>query len=470
MTKKIFITSFAFIIFFALVGLVQASETGGTLNPGLVTGMNGVIIAAPTASPVAGTYHVTKSVTLTAAGSTAICYTRDDTTPACSSSVACSGTGSVYDTAISVTLTDTIKSIACYADSSSGDVSSDTYTLTCSTTSVTNGTVGAYSGCAITCDSGYTLSGSECNASGGGGGGGGTPAAPSAVSSSNVPLSVLSTQAGTLTQSFSDSSTAKVEVPKGALTKTTTFSVAQGGLTGGLIPTDTMGAILIGNTVFNFNAQNSSGQSVTSFSSDLTITLTVPDLTEGSDLGVYYYNRALDKWELIPGAEFDFATNTVSFGIDHLTRFGVFEIAALPEYIDTEEGAIVEDSFWTAGRWVKTEDRTTVYFVDNNDKRHAYSNQSIWESYFGTDFSFVETITNEELATYSFGSNVPYAAGTLIKIPSVPKVYLVGENGAIQWVNSETKAVELFGADWAGLVKDLSEVFFMDYTEGDAIE
>jgi len=93
----------------------------------------------------------------------------------------------------------------------------------------------------------------------------------------------------------------------------------------------------------------------------------------------------------------------------------------LPEYIDTEEGAIVEDSFWTAGRWVKTEDRTTVYFVDNNDKRHAYSNQSIWESYFGTDFSFVETITNEELATYSFGSNVPYAAGTLIKIPSFLK-------------------------------------------------
>lgn len=148
---------------------------------------------APTASPVAGTYHATQSVSLTASGSTAICYTTDDTMPACSSSIACT-TGSVYGSAISVTLTDTIKSIACYADDSSSSVSSDTYTLTCATASVSNGTVAAYPGCAITCNSGYTLSNSTCVASGGsaGGGGGGDTTAPSI---SSIAVIVNSTDA-----------------------------------------------------------------------------------------------------------------------------------------------------------------------------------------------------------------------------------------------------------------------------------
>lgn len=44
----------------------------------------------------------------------------------------------------------------------------------CNPLTVTNGTVAAYPSCAITCNSGYTLSGSSCVATGGGGGGGGS--------------------------------------------------------------------------------------------------------------------------------------------------------------------------------------------------------------------------------------------------------------------------------------------------------
>ncbi|MFA5024431.1 MAG: hypothetical protein WC523_05770 [Patescibacteria group bacterium] len=45
--------------------------------------------------------------------------------------------------------------------------------LNCSPLTVSNGSVAAYPGCSITCNSGYTLSGSSCVAAGGGGGGGG---------------------------------------------------------------------------------------------------------------------------------------------------------------------------------------------------------------------------------------------------------------------------------------------------------
>lgn len=43
----------------------------------------------------------------------------------------------------------------------------------CNPLTITNGTISAYPACAITCNSGYTLSGGACVVSGGGGGGGG---------------------------------------------------------------------------------------------------------------------------------------------------------------------------------------------------------------------------------------------------------------------------------------------------------
>ncbi len=125
---------------------------------------------------------------------------------------------------------------------------------------------------------------------------------------------------------------------------------------------------------------------------------------------------------------------------------------------------------WINGQWIKTNDSTTVYFVDSNNVRHAYPNNAIWRAYFGDDFSFVQTVTNNDLTKYSLGKNVPYKSEMLIKIPSVPKVYKVGDNGTIQWIKTEATAKRLFGDDWTKLVHDLDESFFGDYTEGTSIE
>ncbi|MDD3284874.1 MAG: hypothetical protein PHZ07_04745 [Patescibacteria group bacterium] len=111
-----------------------------------------------------------------------------------------------------------------------------------------------------------------------------------------------------------------------------------------------------------------------------------------------------------------------------------------------------------------------MYFVDTDNIRHAYSNEKIWYSYFNDDFSFVTTITKEELATYTLGKNVPYNAGILFKIPTVAKVYLVGSNGTIRWIKTEEKAIELYGTNWNKLVHDLPDELFGDYVLGDDIE
>lgn len=77
----------------------------------------------PTDSPGAGTYSSTQSVTLSDAGSTAILYTTNSSTPACPA------TGTLYTGAISVAVTTTIKAIGCNGVTGGGVLTS-IYTIT----------------------------------------------------------------------------------------------------------------------------------------------------------------------------------------------------------------------------------------------------------------------------------------------------------------------------------------------------
>jgi len=190
--KKAFLLIIGCALIFVLqLNSTSASEITGSLCTGLNCPVEGTVVSAPTASPAAGTYTSTQSVTLSASGATSIRYTLDGTSPICSSSQ--------YSTALSVTTSKTVKALACYPNSVTSTIASFAYTLQCATPTVTNGSVSAYPTCAITCNSGYTLSGSSCSSSGGGGGGGGgyfanpTPA--------NIPETTTSSLSSTTTGS-----------------------------------------------------------------------------------------------------------------------------------------------------------------------------------------------------------------------------------------------------------------------------
>ncbi len=101
---------------------VQASEVTGNLSTGLITGVQGTVVVAPSATPSAGTYTSIQNVILSAADSSSIHYTSDNSTPTCA-------TGSIYSGAIIVATSKTIKAIACYPSNTSSTVSSFAYAL-----------------------------------------------------------------------------------------------------------------------------------------------------------------------------------------------------------------------------------------------------------------------------------------------------------------------------------------------------
>lgn len=68
-------------------------------------------LAAPTFSPIAGTYGTTQSVTITGPGGATVCYTTDGTTPLAATAGTCSH-GTTYSSAVSVSSSLTIKAIS----------------------------------------------------------------------------------------------------------------------------------------------------------------------------------------------------------------------------------------------------------------------------------------------------------------------------------------------------------------------
>jgi hypothetical protein len=87
-------------------------------------------VATPTASPVAGTYSSSQSVTLsTSTGGARICYTTDGTTPTAVTAGTCSH-GSTYSTAITVSANETIKAIGTLSGYTNSGVLIAAYTIT----------------------------------------------------------------------------------------------------------------------------------------------------------------------------------------------------------------------------------------------------------------------------------------------------------------------------------------------------
>jgi Divergent InlB B-repeat domain len=110
-----------------------------------------------------------------------------------------------------------------------------------------------------------------------------------------------------------------------------------------------------------------------------------------------------------------------------------------------------------------------VYYCGADGKRYVFVNDKAYFSWY-PDFSTVITLSDADLANIPLGGNITYRPGTrLVKIQSDPKVYAVARGGILRWVSTEAIAAHLYGANWAKMVDDIPDSFFVNYTIGVSI-
>lgn len=168
---------------------------------------------------------------------------------------------------------------------------------------------------------------------GGGGGGisggaGGVGSGVSHIKSFNFPLTISSTQSGTLTQNLTGEKKIILDVPKEIISSgKITFVITPESALGEVVSASDTSiiAVLTKDMIFDVTAKDQNGNTVTSFPEFITITLIIPRLPEDTgDLGVYFFDETIGRWILIPNAVF--SDGKVTFKVNHLTRFAVFSV------------------------------------------------------------------------------------------------------------------------------------------------
>lgn len=113
-----------------------------------------------------------------------------------------------------------------------------------------------------------------------------------------------------------------------------------------------------------------------------------------------------------------------------------------------------------------TVEDSVVYYLDRDWLRHPFPNRHVYDSWY-ENFDTVKEISKEDMAQFRLGAPITYRPGTkLVKIPSIPKVYTVEPGGILRWITSEDVAITMYGTDWADMVHDVQESFFLNYSEG----
>lgn len=121
-----------------------------------------------------------------------------------------------------------------------------------------------------------------------------------------------------------------------------------------------------------------------------------------------------------------------------------------------------------AGDLIKMAGNPAVYYYDGT-KRYVFPNQTTYMSWYA-DFSGVVTVSQSEMENIDFGGNVTMRPGTwLVKVTTIPKVYTVEPGGVLRWIDSEARAVALYGSNWNTKIKDVSDAFWVNYTTGTTV-
>lgn len=119
---------------------------------------------------------------------------------------------------------------------------------------------------------------------------------------------------------------------------------------------------------------------------------------------------------------------------------------------------------------VRSVNSSSVYCLMTNNERLPFPNDLTFHSWF-PNFDDVHFVDDSYIQEFELRRNVTYRPGTLIKIATTPEVYVVVDAfGTIRHIANEQRAIDIWGENWAGLVHDVPDVFFANYTIGQPIQ
>ena len=143
-----------------------------------------------------------------------------------------------------------------------------------------------------------------------------------------------------VTASFENDGQVEVIVPASALGITTsellTIVIVQKELDPSELPHERYQPVLFSGHLYEIRIFNDRGEELTAFNDQLQIVIVLPNSTsENEDIGVYFINEMVDRWEQVSNVTF--IDREALFSIDHLTTFGVWETNQTPEVMEFDD-------------------------------------------------------------------------------------------------------------------------------------
>jgi hypothetical protein len=113
----------------------------------------------------------------------------------------------------------------------------------------------------------------------------------------------------------------------------------------------------------------------------------------------------------------------------------------------------------------------SVYFYGEDGKRHAFTSEAVYRSWYGSSYGNVLTISEVQMDAMPVGKNVTMRPGTsLVKFMGSSTVYAVERGGVLRPIVNEAIAKAIFGSRWSAMLVELPGSVKADYTIGAKID
>jgi hypothetical protein len=111
----------------------------------------------------------------------------------------------------------------------------------------------------------------------------------------------------------------------------------------------------------------------------------------------------------------------------------------------------------------ETQHDSAVYYIGSDYRRHPFPDESVYKSWFMSYYG-VRVIEAEKMAAIQLGPLITYRPGSaLTKFFSLPNVHSINSDACLHWLSDENIIEAIYGPDWRGLVKDISDAFWSSY-------